>query len=61
MRCDDILKKLEEEGDNLIVPLMKIVEKERYTKHNDKQTVVCTAKLGNDAGVIGAALLGNLV
>jgi len=39
---------------------MKIVEKERYTKHNDKQTVVCVAQLGNDAGVIGAALLGNL-
>jgi glucokinase len=51
---------ISKEGDNLIVPLMKIVEKERYTKHNDKQTVVCTAKLGNDAGVIGAALLGNL-
>lgn len=46
------------EGDNLIKPLMKIVEQERYTKHNAKQTKVCTAMLGNDAGIIGAAFLG---
>ena len=51
---------ISKEGDNLITPLMKIVEKERHTKHNDKQTLVCVAMLGNDAGVIGAAFLGNL-
>lgn len=47
------------EGDNLILPLRKIIEQERYTKHNDKQTQICVAQLGNDAGIIGAALLEN--
>lgn len=32
-------------------------EKERYTKHNKKQTKLCAATLGNDAGIIGAAFL----
>ncbi|MCQ2515073.1 MAG: ROK family protein [Ruminococcus sp.] len=45
------------EGDNLLTPLRAIVEAERYTKHNDKQTVICKATLGNDAGIIGAAYL----
>lgn len=45
------------EGDNLLVPLMSIIEKERYTKHNDRQTKVCIASLGNDAGLLGAAFL----
>lgn len=45
------------QGDNLLKPLMKIVEAERYTKHNSKQTKICTALLGNDAGIIGAARL----
>ena len=34
-----------------------IIEQERYTKHNDKQTVICKATLGNDDGIIGAAYL----
>ena len=34
------------------------IEKERITKHNDKQTKICAATLGNDAGIIGAAVLG---
>ena len=45
------------QGENLLAPLRTIVEKERYTKHNDKQTVICKASLGNDAGIIGAAFL----
>ena len=43
------------EGENLLGPLRAIVERERYTKHNDKQTVICKCTLGNDAGIIGAA------
>lgn len=43
------------EGENLLAPLRSIIEKERYTKHNDKQTVICKCTLGNDAGIIGAA------
>lgn len=45
------------EGETLMSPLRAIVEQERYTKHNNKQTVLCTATLGNDAGIIGAAFL----
>lgn len=46
------------QGDYLIEPVKRIVEANRYTKHNDKQTVICAAQLGNDAGLIGAAFLG---
>lgn len=45
------------QGENLLAPLRNIVESERYTKHNDKQTVICKCLLGNDAGIIGAAYL----
>ena len=45
------------QGENLLAPVRAIVEKERITKHTDKQTVLCTATLGNDAGIIGAAKL----
>ena len=45
------------QGENLLAPVRAIVEKERITKHNEKQTVLCTATLGNDAGIIGAAML----
>lgn len=48
------------EGDNLIKPLEKIIEKERYNKNAEKQTKICVAKLGNDAGIIGAAFVGEL-
>ena len=37
------------QGENLLAPLRNIVESERYTKHNDKQTVICKCSLGNDA------------
>ena len=47
-----------QQGDVLLQPIKKIVEVERYTKHNKKQTEVCLCKLGNDAGIIGAAFLG---
>lgn len=45
------------EGDNLLKPLIKIVEKERYSRYSNNQTKICIAKLKNDAGIIGAALL----
>ena len=43
------------QGENLLGPLRTIIEQERFTKYNDKQTQVCIATLGNDAGIIGAA------
>lgn len=45
------------EGDNLLDPIRKYVEEERYTKYAKKQTKICKAVLGNDAGIIGAALV----
>lgn len=45
------------EGDTLLVPLQKYIEQERYSKHSVKQTRLCVAELGNDAGIIGAACL----
>ena len=45
------------QGEVLLAPLRTIIENERYTKHNAKQTKICCATLGNDAGIIGAAML----
>lgn len=45
------------EGETLLAPLRKYIEAERYSKHSAKQTRLCVAELGNDAGVIGAACL----
>lgn len=48
------------EKDNLLIPIRKYVEKNRYSKHTVKQTKITIAELGNDAGIIGAAMLGLL-
>ncbi len=48
---------ISKEGETLLAPLRTLIEQERYTKHNAKQTVICAASLGNDAGIIGAAML----
>ncbi len=45
------------EGDTLLVPLQKHIEAERFSKFSEKQTRLCVAELGNDAGIIGAACL----
>ena len=47
------------EGDYLLDPLKKIVDRDQYgsAAHDDK-TILKIAELGNDAGIIGAALLG---
>lgn len=47
------------EGDALLLPLKELVKKEVYTKNSPKNTEIVIAKLGNDAGIIGAAFLGN--
>ncbi len=46
------------EKEYLTVPLTKLVDTEQYTRINKKKTRIVTAKLGNDAGIIGAAALG---
>jgi len=45
------------EGESLLEPVRKIVNQEHYSVHSVVQTRICSAKLGNDAGIIGAALL----
>ena len=46
------------EGDYLIKPLAEKVNREQYTRDNTKKTQIKAASLGNDAGIIGAAVLG---
>jgi glucokinase len=45
------------EGETLLAPVRAYVEKFRYSRYCSTQTEICRAKLGNDAGIIGAALL----
>ena len=45
------------EGETLLAPLRSYIERQRYSKHSARQTVLTTALLGNDAGIIGAAAL----
>lgn len=51
---------ISKQGDYLIQPLARKVAELRYTKHSKNQTKICAATLGNDAGIIGAALLSNV-
>lgn len=47
------------EGDALLLPVKELVAKEVYTRNSKQNTQIVIAKLGNDAGIIGAAFLGN--
>ena len=51
---------ISKEGDNLVVPVNRYVNGENYARNLSRTTVVKVAQLGNDAGIIGAAFLGNL-
>lgn len=46
------------EGDALLIPLKKQVAEQIYSKNSKKNTEICLCSLGNDAGIIGAAMLG---
>ena len=46
------------QGENLLGPVRKLIEQDRYSKYCAKQTKLCVAELGNDAGIVGAACLG---
>lgn len=48
------------EGETLMKPLRRFIQSERYSIHSKIQTKIVKAELGNDAGVIGAALLGKV-
>ena len=45
-------------GDALLIPVREKVKKLRYSQSAKKNTNIILAKLNNDAGIIGAALLG---
>ena len=49
------------EGETLLAPIRAFVERERYSRFSKKQSKLCVAALGNDAGVIGAACLGEMI
>ena len=46
------------EKDNLLIPVKERIKKETYTRENVKATEIRIATLRNDAGIIGAAVLG---
>ena len=45
------------QGEKILQPIRDIVKAERYSVYADKQANIVPALLGNDAGIIGAALL----
>ena len=45
----------------LLDPVRKLVETESFSSHGGRVTQVVRAELGNDAGIIGAALLGRVI
>ena len=45
------------EGENLLIPLRERVKTLRYSRYAEVQTEIRKAVLGNDAGIIGAALV----
>ncbi len=45
------------QGEKILKPIRDIVKAERYSVYADKQASIVPALLGNDAGIIGAALL----
>ena len=51
---------ISKEGENLLAPLRKEIWNASFDKDPLKATRVMAAKLGNDAGIIGAAFLGLL-
>ena len=46
------------QGDYLLDPVREIVGREQYSRHGERTTKIVRAALGNDAGMIGAAMLG---
>lgn len=46
-------------GETLLAPVRAILDREDYARDNSARTKLILAKLGNDAGIIGAAMLKN--
>lgn len=45
----------------LLEPVRKIVAEQCYARHTDQVPAIVRAELGNDAGIIGAAMLGRAI
>lgn len=45
----------------LLDPLREIVNRECFARHGGQETRILRAELGNDAGIIGAAMLGRVL
>ena len=45
------------QGETLLSPVRAIVDREDYARNSARRTKIVRAELGNDAGIIGAALL----
>ncbi len=48
------------EGETLLAPVREAVKAQTYVKKEENRTKILPAQLGNDAGIIGAAMLGNM-
>lgn len=46
------------EGETILGPIRNYVDTEDYARGGEKRTHIVTAKLFNDAGIVGAAMLG---
>ncbi len=46
------------QGEALLTPLRKALDREEFTRDAPRRCVVLEAQLGNDAGIIGGALVG---
>ncbi len=51
---------ISKEGETLVAPIREYVYKECFGKDTATKTVIKAAQLGNDAGIIGAAMLGKI-
>ena len=45
------------QGEALLGPVRAVLDREEFTRDSTRRTKVCTAQLGNDAGIVGAALV----
>lgn len=45
------------QGEKLLAPIRAYLDREEFTRDGQRRTKICVAQLGNDAGIIGAALV----
>lgn len=49
---------ISKEGDAIVEPVERIVRSDNYARNIERKAVIRAAQLGNDAGIIGAAYIG---